>query len=56
METILLAFREPGISDQGYYRWRKEHRGLALDQAQEMKGHEKRTRLHTGCRALLALS
>ena len=40
-KTILLACREAGISDQSYYRWRKEYGGLDLDQARKMKELEK---------------
>ena len=33
--------RNLGISEQSYYRWRKEYGGLKLDQAKKMKGLEK---------------
>ena len=36
-----VACREAGISDQSYYRWRKEYGGLDLDQARKMKDLEK---------------
>lgn len=36
-----LACREAGISEQSYYRWRKEYGGLDLDQAKKMKDLEK---------------
>ena len=32
-----VACREAGISQQSYYRWRKEYGGLELDQAKRMK-------------------
>jgi len=32
-----MACREAGISQQSYYRWRKEYGGLELDQAKRMK-------------------
>ena len=32
-KSIAIACREAGISDQSYYRWRKEYVGLDLDQA-----------------------
>ena len=32
-----IACREAGISQQSYYRWRKEYGGLELDQAKRMK-------------------
>ena len=36
-----MACREAGISEQSYYRWRKEYGGLELDQARRMKDLEK---------------
>jgi putative transposase len=36
-----LACREAGISQQSYYRWRKEYGGLELDQAKRMKDLER---------------
>ena len=30
-KSIAIACREAGISDQSYYRWRKEYGGLELD-------------------------
>jgi putative transposase len=35
------ACREAGISQQSYYRWRKEYGGLELDQARRLKDLEK---------------
>ena len=35
-----VACREAGISQQSYYRWRKEYGGLELDQAKRMKDLE----------------
>jgi hypothetical protein len=32
-----VACREAGISQQSYYRWRKEYGGLELDQAKRMR-------------------
>jgi transposase-like protein len=40
-KSIGVACREAGISDQSYYRWRKEYGGLDLDQARRMKDLEK---------------
>lgn len=40
-KSIPVACREAGISDQSYYRWRKEYGGLDLDQARKMKELEK---------------
>jgi putative transposase len=38
-----VACREAGISQQCYYRWRKEYGGLELDQAKRMKDLERET-------------
>jgi len=35
------ACRDAGITDQTYYRWRKEYGGLKLEQAKRMKELEK---------------
>jgi transposase-like protein len=35
------ACRESGIVEQTYYRWRKEHGGLKLEQAKRLKALEK---------------
>ena len=40
-KPIAIACREAGISDQSYFRWRKEYGGLDLDQAKRMKDLEK---------------
>jgi putative transposase len=32
-KSVSIACRDAGISDQSYYRWRKEYGGLDLDQA-----------------------
>jgi len=39
-ETVLLACRQAGITEQTYYRWRKEYGGLKLDQAKKLKDLE----------------
>ena len=36
-----IACRDAGISQQSYYRWRKEYGGLELDQARRMKDLER---------------
>jgi putative transposase len=36
-----IACREAGISQQSYYRWRKEYGGLEVDQARRMKELER---------------
>lgn len=35
------ACRRIGVTEQSYYRWRKEHGGLKMDQAHRMKELEK---------------
>ena len=35
------ACRRIGVSEQTYYRWRKEYGGLKTDQARRMKDREK---------------
>ena len=40
-KTPPVACREAGISQQSYYRWRKEYGGLELDQAKRMKELER---------------
>jgi len=40
-KSAQLACREAGISEQNFYRWRKEYGGLDLDQARRMKELEK---------------
>jgi len=40
-KSAAIACREAGISEQSYYRWRKEYGGLQLEQAKRMKDLEK---------------
>jgi len=40
-KTTPQACREAGITDQTYYRWRKEYGGLKLEQAKRLKELEK---------------
>ena len=40
-KTAVLASREVGVSEQSYYRWRKEYGGLEIDQAKRMKDLER---------------
>jgi len=35
------AVRRIGVSEQTYYRWRKEYGGMRVDQAKRLKGLEK---------------
>lgn len=39
-QTTPQACREAGISEQTFYRWRKEYGGLRLDQAKRLKALE----------------
>ena len=39
--TIAEVVRKLGITDQTYYRWRKEYGGLRTDQARRMKEVER---------------
>jgi putative transposase len=36
-KTTPVACRECGITEQTYYRWRKEYGGLQVDQARRLK-------------------
>ncbi len=36
-KTVALSVREIGVTEQTYYRWRGEYRGLSLDQAKKLK-------------------
>jgi len=39
--SIQSAARQVGITEQTYYRWRKEYGGLKVDQAKRLKEVEK---------------
>ena len=39
--SIAQACKQIGITDQTYYRWRKEYGGLKTDQAKKLKSLEK---------------
>ena len=39
--TVPLVGRKLGITDQTYYRWRKEYGGLRVDQAKRLRELEK---------------
>jgi putative transposase len=39
--TTAEVCRKIGVSDQTYYRWRKEYGGLRMDQARRLKGLER---------------
>ena len=40
-KTVPLACKEAGITDQTFYRWRKEYGGLQLEQAKRLKDLQK---------------
>ena len=40
-KAAALACKEADISEQSYYRWRKEYGGLEIDQAKRMKELER---------------
>ncbi len=40
-KSAALACKDAGISQQSYYRWRKEYGGLEIDQAKRMKDLER---------------
>ncbi|KNY19083.1 transposase [Methylobacterium sp. ARG-1] len=39
-KSIAVACKEANVSEQSYYRWRKEYGGLKVDQARKMKDLE----------------
>jgi transposase-like protein len=36
-QTVVQVSRKLGITDQTYYRWRKEYGGMKIDQAKRLK-------------------
>ena len=38
--TLISGIRQIGVSEQTYYRWRKQYGGLQLEQAKKFKGLE----------------
>ena len=40
-KTVALSVRQIGVTEQTFYRWRSEYRGLSLDQAKKLKRLEK---------------
>ena len=40
-KTLAQSARQIGVSEQTYYRWRKEYGGLTTGQAKRLKEHEK---------------
>ena len=42
-KSLALACKEAEISEQSYYRWRKEYGGVAVEQAKRLKDLERET-------------
>jgi putative transposase len=40
-KTVPLACKDAGISEQSYYRWRKEYGGLGVEKAKRLKELER---------------
>ena len=40
-QTIAQACKQIGVTDQTYYRWRREYGGLKVDQAKRLKELER---------------
>ena len=40
-KSLALACQEAGLSEQSYYRWRREYGGLQLEQAKRLKELER---------------
>jgi len=40
-QTIAQACKQIGVTDQTYYRWRREYGGLKVDQARRLKALER---------------
>lgn len=40
-KKVPLACKEAGITDQTYYRWRKEYGGLQMEQAKKLRELQK---------------
>ena len=40
-KSLAVACKEAEISEQSYYRWRREYGGLQVDQARKMKDLER---------------
>ena len=54
-KTVALASKEAGVTEQTFYRWRKEYGGLKLDQAKRLKQLEKENSQLRGALADLTL-
>jgi putative transposase len=40
-QSVEMAARQIGVTEQTYYRWRKEYGGMKVDQAKRLKEVEK---------------
>ncbi len=40
-KSLALAYKEAGISEQSYYRWRKGYGGVPIEQAKRLKELER---------------
>ena len=49
--AVVEACRKLGITEQTYYRWKKEYGGLRVDQAKRLKGLEQ---VHVRLKRLVA--
>ncbi len=47
-KTTAQAWKDAEVTEQTYYRWRKEYGGLKLDQARRLKELRRRTRAVNG--------
>jgi putative transposase len=54
-KTTPVACREGGITEQTYYRWRKEYAGLQVDQARRLKELEQENAKLKGLASELSL-
>lgn len=41
VQSVQAAARQIGVTEQTYYRWRKEYGGMKVDQAKRLKDVEK---------------
>ena len=49
-KTIAQVCKLLGITDQSYYRWRKQYGGMLVDQARRLKGAARQIRCLRVCR------
>ena len=40
-QTVAVVCKQIGVTEQTYYRWRKEYGGIGVDQAKRLKAIEK---------------